>query len=184
MRQRIGLLLGPLLFIIIMALPTPEGMGTEAKVLAAITLLMATWWISEALPIAATALLPIVLFPLLGVMPLGQATSAYANPMVYLFLGGFLIAMAMQRWELHRRLALHTIRVIGTSPHRIILGFMLATAFLSMWVSNTATTMMMLPIALAVIAQGDEESRGEGFATPSDERHCVNSISLKFNEEQ
>lgn len=165
MHQRIGLFLGPLLFIIMMALPAPEGMGAEAKVLAAITLLMATWWISEALPIAATALLPIVLFPLLGVMPLGQTTSAYANPMVYLFLGGFLIAMAMQRWNLHRRMALHTIRFVGTSPHRIILGFMFATAFLSMWVSNTATTMMMLPIALAVIAQREEDNSGEGFAT-------------------
>jgi sodium-dependent dicarboxylate transporter 2/3/5 len=165
MRQRIGLLLGPLLFVLIVLLPTPQGMGPTAQHLAAVTLLMATWWISEALPIAATALLPIVLFPLLGIMPTAQTTAAYANPMIYLFLGGFLIAMAMQKWALHRRIALHTIQLVGTSPRRIILGFMLATAFLSMWISNTATTMMLLPIGLAVIAhrpKGDDEGN---FAT-------------------
>ncbi len=165
MRQPIGLLLGPLLFIFILLLPTPEAMSPAAQRLAAITVLMATWWISEALPIAATALLPIVLFPLLDVMPLGQTTSAFANPMVYLFLGGFLIAMAMQRWALHRRIALHTIQLVGTSPRRIILGFMLATAVLSMWISNTATTMMMLPIALAVIGHRDEHDIDSNFAT-------------------
>ncbi len=167
MRQRIGLLLGPLLFLLVLLMPTPEAMSPAAQRLAAVTLLMASWWISEALPIAATALLPIVLFPLLEVMSLAQTTSAYANPMVYLFLGGFLIAMAMQRWSLHRRIALHTIRLVGTSPRRIILGFMLATAFLSMWISNTATAMMLLPIGLAVIAQRQDvgEDEGEGFGT-------------------
>lgn len=165
MRQRIGLFLGPLLFLFILILPTAEGMSPAAQRLAAVTLLMAVWWISEALPIAATALLPIVLFPLLGIMPTAQATSAYANPMVYLFLGGFLIAMAMQKWELHRRIALVTISLVGTSPRRIILGFMLATAFLSMWISNTATAMMMLPIALAVIAQREREGEDGNFAT-------------------
>ncbi len=159
MRQRIGLLLGPLLFTLILLLPAPQAMSPAAQQLAAVTVLMATWWISEALPIAVTALLPIVLFPLLGIMPLAQTTSAYANPMVYLFLGGFLIAMAMQKWALHRRIALLTIRLVGTSPRRIILGFMLATAFLSMWISNTATAMMMLPIGLAVI--GHRQSAGE-----------------------
>lgn len=165
MRQRIGLLLGPLLFALILLLPAPGGMGSAAQHLAAVTLLMATWWISEALPIAATALLPIVLFPLLGIMPTAQTTGAYANPMIYLFLGGFLIAMAMQKWALHRRIALHTIRLVGTSPRRIILGFMLATAFLSMWISNTATTMMLLPIGLAVIAHRQGEDEGGNFAT-------------------
>ena len=165
MRQRIGLLLGPLLFILILLLPTAEGMSPEAQRLAAVTLLMAVWWISEALPIAVTALLPIVLFPLLGIMPTAQTTSAYANPMVYLFLGGFLIAMAMQRWALHRRIALQTIHLVGTSPRRIILGFMLATAFLSMWISNTATAMMMLPIALAVISHRVNDDEDGNFAT-------------------
>lgn len=165
MRQRIGLLLGPLLFLTMLWLPPPEAMSPSAQRLAAVTLLMAAWWISEALPIAATALLPIVLFPLLGIMPLAQTTGAYANPMVYLFLGGFLVAMAMQRWSLHTRIALHTIRLVGTSPRRIILGFMLATAFLSMWISNTATAMMMLPIGLAVIAHRQDAGRDHGFAT-------------------
>jgi sodium-dependent dicarboxylate transporter 2/3/5 len=169
MRPHLGLWLGPLLFAVMLLLPTPEGMSPVAQRLAAVTLLMATWWISEALPIAATALLPIVLFPLLGIMPTAQTTSAYANPMIYLFLGGFLIAMAMQKWALHQRIALHTIRLVGTSPRRIILGFMLATAFLSMWISNTATTMMLLPIGLAVIAhrQSSEEGGNENgsFAT-------------------
>ncbi|MEN8169667.1 MAG: SLC13 family permease [Pseudomonadota bacterium] len=165
MRQRIGLLLGPLLFVLFLLLPTPEAMSPAAQRLAAVTLLMAVWWMCEALPIAATALLPIVLFPLLGIMPTAQTTSAYANPMVYLFLGGFLIAMAMQRWALHRRIALHTINQVGTSPRRIILGFMLATAFLSMWISNTATAMMMLPIGLAVIAHRQASDEDGDFAT-------------------
>jgi sodium-dependent dicarboxylate transporter 2/3/5 len=165
MRQRIGLLLGPLLFLVMLLLPTPEAMSPPAQRLAAVTLLMATWWISEALPIAATALLPIALFPLLGIMPTTQTTSAYANPMIYLFLGGFLIAMAMQKWALHRRIALYTISLVGTSPRRIILGFMLATAFLSMWISNTATTMMLLPIGLAVISHRQSGDEDGNFAT-------------------
>jgi sodium-dependent dicarboxylate transporter 2/3/5 len=152
-RRQWGLILGPLLFTVILLLPLPQGMGADARAVAAVTLLMALWWISEALPMAATALLPIVLFPLLGVMDTAATTHSYANHLIYLFLGGFLIAMAMQKWELHRRIALHTIRLVGVSPRRTVLGFMLATAFLSMWISNTATAMMMLPIGLAVIAR-------------------------------
>ena len=164
-RRLVGLFLGPLLFLLVLLLPQPEGMNPAAQNVAAVTLLMATWWISEAIPIAATALLPIVFFPLLGVMSTAQTTSAYANHLIYLFLGGFLIAMAMQKWNLHRRIALHTIRIVGVSPSRTVLGFMLATAFLSMWISNTATAMMMLPIGLAVIASRDEnESPDKAFA--------------------
>ncbi len=155
-RRLIGLFLGPVLFLLLLWLPPAEGMGMSAQAVAAVTLLMATWWISEAIPMAATALLPIVLFPLLGVMSTAQTTASYANHLIYLFLGGFLIAMAMQKWNLHRRIALHTIRIVGFSRSRTVLGFMLATAFLSMWISNTATAMMMLPIALAVIASRDE----------------------------
>jgi len=163
-RRLTGLFLGPILFLLVLLLPQPEGMEATAQVVAAVTLLMATWWISEAIPIAATALLPIVLFPLLGVMSTAQTTAAYANHLIYLFLGGFLIAMAMQKWNLHRRIALHTIRIVGTSPSRTVLGFMLATAFLSMWISNTATAMMMLPIGLAVIASRHENGdEGNGF---------------------
>ena len=152
-RRLLGLLLGPCLFILILLLPPPETMSVSAWRVVAVAVLMATWWISEAIPIAATALLPVALFPLLQVMSTMSTTSAYANHLVFLFLGGFLIAMAMQKWNLHRRIALHTIRAVGINPSRIILGFMLATAFLSMWISNTATAMMMLPIALAVAGQ-------------------------------
>jgi len=152
-RRIIGLVLGPLLFIVLLVLPVPQNMSPAAWSVGAVALLMATWWITEAIPIAATALLPIVLFPFLDVMSTSSTTSAYANHLIYLFMGGFLIAMAMQKWNLHRRIALHTIHRVGVSPSRIILGFMLATAFLSMWISNTATAMMMLPIALAVINQ-------------------------------
>jgi sodium-dependent dicarboxylate transporter 2/3/5 len=120
---------------------------------AAVAALMAVWWITEAIPIPATALLPIALFPILGVMGSSEVTASYANHLIYLYLGGFLIAATIQKWDLHKRIALVTIMVVGTSPKRIILGFMIATAFLSMWISNTATTMMMLPIGLAVIHQ-------------------------------
>ena len=152
-RRTFGLVLGPLLFCIVMLAPLPGGMSLAGWHVVAVAGLMATWWITEAIPIAATALLPVALFPLLNVMSTSATTGAYANHLVFLFLGGFLIAMAMQKWNLHRRIALHTIKIVGVSPSRIILGFMIATAFLSMWISNTATAMMMLPIALAVAGQ-------------------------------
>lgn len=153
MRQRIGLLVGPLAFLFMLLIPTPGGMSVEGQRVAAVALLMAIWWISEALPIPATSLLPIVLFPLLGVLSTGETTGAYANHLIYLFMGGFIIAFAMQRWDLHRRIALHVIRLTGFSPGRLVLGFMLATALLSAFVSNTATTVMMLPIGMAVVQQ-------------------------------
>ncbi|MEJ2544998.1 MAG: DASS family sodium-coupled anion symporter [Calditrichaceae bacterium] len=137
----------------ILILPTPADMSASAIKVAAIAVLMATWWITEAIPIPATALLPIALFPLLGVMKAAESTTQYANHLIFLFLGGFFIAVTMEKWQLHTRIALHTIKLIGVGPSRIILGFMLATAFLSMWISNTATAMMMLPIALAVVNQ-------------------------------
>ena len=146
-----GLVLGPAVFAILLWLPLPAGMPPAALKVGAVAGLMAIWWISEALPIAATALLPIVLLPALGVLSAAQTTAAYGNHLIFLFLGGFLIAMAMQKWNLHRRIALQIIRAVGTRLNRIVLGFMVATAFLSMWVSNTATAMMMLPIGLAVI---------------------------------
>jgi len=152
-RQKIGVVLGPVLFAAIMLLPTPEGLSSGGQAVGATTALVAVWWISEAIPIPATSLLPIVLFPLTGALNVDAATAPYANDLIFLFMGGFFIAMAMQRWDLHRRIALRTIRTIGTGPERIILGFMIATAFLSMWVSNTATAMMMTPIGLAVILQ-------------------------------
>ncbi len=159
MRKRIGLLLGPAIFLLILSLPLPAEMKPEALKVAAIAALMATWWITEAIPIPATALLPIALYPSLGIMKSAEATPAYANQLIFLFMGGFLLAIAMERWNLHKRVALHTIRLVGVGPDRIILGFMIATAFLSMWVSNTATTMMMVPIGLAIIKQAVEDLR-------------------------
>ena len=152
-RQRIGLVLGPVLFAAIVLAPTPEGLSAGGQAVAATTAWVAAWWIGEAIPIPATSLLPIVLFPLTGALDVDATTAPYANDLIFLFMGGFFIAMAMQRWDLHRRIALRTIRAVGAGPKRIILGFMIATAFLSMWVSNTATAMMMTPIGLAVILQ-------------------------------
>jgi len=155
-RQTIGLFLGPLLFGLLLLLPAPQGLGAAGMAVAAVAALMAAWWVSEAVPIPATALLPIALFPLLGVMKTQQVTGAYANHLIYLFMGGFLIAVTMEKWQLHKRIALHTIKLVGVSPKRIVLGFMLATAFLSMWISNTATAMMMVTIGLALIRQVKE----------------------------
>lgn len=148
--RRIGLPAGALLFLGMLALPAPEGLEPVAWRTAAVAVLMAVWWMTEAIPIPATALLPLPLFPLLGVLEMSSAAAPYANPLIFLFMGGFLIAVAMERWGLHRRIALGIMGAVGTGPRRLVLGFMLATAFLSMWISNTATTAMMLPIALAV----------------------------------
>jgi sodium-dependent dicarboxylate transporter 2/3/5 len=133
---------------------------------AGIGLLMAIWWMTEAIPIPATALLPLVLFPLLGVADIGNAAAPYANPLIFLFLGGFVIALAMQRWNLHRRVALRIVSSIGARPLSVIAGFTVASAFLSMWVSNTATTLMMLPIGLSVVelVQRGDASSGKNFA--------------------
>ena len=156
-RSQIGLLLGPVLFVLLLLLPVPGGMSPEGMHVAAVAALMAVWWISEAIPIPATALLPIALFPLLGVMSGSEVTRSYAHHLIYLFLGGFLIAVTMEKWNLHHRIALHTIRVVGITPQRIVLGFMLATAFLSMWISNTAATMMMVTIGVAVLREISRE---------------------------
>ena len=152
-RSTIGLALGPVLFILFLILPIPAGMEPQAMSVAATAVLMAVWWITEAIPLPATALLPILLFPIMGVMSGSDVTQSYAHHLIYLFLGGFLIAVTVEKWNLHRRIALHTINLIGVTPDRIILGFMLATAFLSMWISNTAATMMMVTIGLAVLHQ-------------------------------
>jgi len=146
-----------------------EGLGADARIVAAVATLMAIWWTTEAVPLTITSLLPIVLIPLLTGRTIGETTSPYANPVIFLFLGGFLIAIAMEKWNLHRRVALLTIARVGYQPTRIVLGLMLATGFLSMWVSNTATTLMMLPIGLSVLAlvtdrmtNPDASSPGQG----------------------
>ncbi len=152
-KKSIGLGSGLVLFCIILLIPTPEHIRPEAMSVLAIAVLMAIWWISEAIPIPATALLPIFLFPSLGIMDGSLVTQSYAHHLIYLFLGGFLIAVTIEKWNLHRRMALYTIKFVGTSPNRIILGFMLSSAGLSMWISNTAATMMMLTIGFAVLKQ-------------------------------
>lgn len=149
--KKLGLFLGPILFIIILLSPVPNALTPEAWKVIALAVLMLVWWVTEAVPLAVTSLLPIICLPLLGVLGRKAAAAPYANPVVFLFMGGFMIALAMERWNLHRRIALNIVRITGTNANGIILGFMLATAALSMWISNTATTVMMLPIALSVI---------------------------------
>lgn len=151
--KRIGLILGPFLFILIRFFYAPEGLSEEANGILASTVWIAIWWITEAIPIAATALLPIVLFPLTGSLDISSTTASFGHKFVFLYLGGFIIAIAIEKWNLHKRIALNIINIIGSNLQKIILGFMVATAFLSMWISNTATSVMMLPIGIAIIKQ-------------------------------
>ncbi|MBU0711290.1 SLC13 family permease [bacterium] len=152
-RQKIGLLAGIPLFLLILLLPLSNTLEPIAQHTLAVAILMAWWWITEAIPIPATALIPVLAFPILKVLSLKEVVPSYGDSNIFLFMGGFFLAMAIQKWNLHRRIALHIIRIVGSGPHKIILGFMVATAFLSMWISNTATTMMMFPIGMAVIVQ-------------------------------
>lgn len=153
MRKLIFLLVGPLLFTILQSVDAPVGMPPSAYNMLAITLWMAIWWVSEVIPIGVTALLPIVLFPLTGVVDLSTTTESYGHKYIFLYMGGFILAIAIEKWNLHKRIALHIIHIIGTNISRIILGFMIATAFLSMWISNTATSVMMLPIGMSIVSQ-------------------------------
>ena len=152
-RQTLGLVAGIVGFAAVLLLPTPAGMGPEAHKTAAVAVLMICWWISEAVHIGVTGFVPIALFPLLGVTSSSAVSAHYGNHLIFLFVGGFIIAQAMERWNLHRRIALAIIDRFGSRPRPIVLGFMVATALLSMWISNTATTMMLLPMAIAVVNQ-------------------------------
>ena len=151
-----ALILGPLFSLIFMLFFDLKPGHPEVTRTAAVAFLMAVWWITEVVPLAVTALLPVALFPFLGIMKGKVVASYYFNNIIFLFIGGFILALAMQRWELHKRIALKIILTIGVSPKRIILGFMSATAFLSMWISNTATAMIMVPIAMATILKLEE----------------------------
>ncbi|MEF8733327.1 MAG: DASS family sodium-coupled anion symporter [Candidatus Accumulibacter meliphilus] len=142
---------GPVLMCVLLALPAPASLSAEAWRLVALAAWMVTWWMFEAVPVPVTALLPIPAMPLLHIGKEGAVAANYGNPLIFLFLGGFLIATAMQRWGLHRRIALNIVNVVGTSPGGIVAGFMLATAGLSMWISNTATTVMMYAVGLSVV---------------------------------
>jgi len=163
-RQRVGLVAGPVALAAVLVLDPPGGLDAAGWRTAGVALLMAIWWITEALPIPATALVPVVLFPVLGIGSVSDATTPYANPLIFLFLGGFLIAIAMQRWDLHRRIALRIIARVGSGPQALVGGFMAACAFLSMWISNTATAMMMLPIGVSMVAlarSGEDASEAQ-----------------------
>ena len=157
----VGRLLGPIAFFLIYFLVDTPGLAPEGKLMLGLTLWMAIWWITDAVPIAGTALLPLMVLPLSGVLNLKQVSNNYMDPTVLLYMGGFLLATSIEKWNLHKRIALNIINLLGTDLRRIVLGFMLATGFLSMWISNSATALMMLPIGLAVIGQfknhlGDE----------------------------
>ena len=151
--KNFGLILGPLMFFVILLFFHPSGLNDQSNDVLAATIWIAIWWIFEALPIAVTAILPIVLFPIAGGMDLAQTTASYGHKLIFLIMGGLMIAIAIEKWNLHKRIALNIIYFIGTDLRKIILGFMVATAFLSMWISNTATAVMMLPIGVVIIKQ-------------------------------
>lgn len=158
-----GMFGGLLFFVLILLIPEASGLTPIAKRTAAVAVLMAVWWLSDAIPMGATSLLPLLLFPLLGIGEIRAFTSSYAHPNIFLFMGGFMIAMSMQKWQLHERIALNIISLVGDGTKRLLAGFMIATFFLSMWISNTATSVMMIPIAIAVVSQIPEESKRKCF---------------------
>jgi sodium-dependent dicarboxylate transporter 2/3/5 len=154
--QKIGLILGPVLFFIILLFFNFDPENSKLTRMAAVAVLMATWWITDAIPLFATALLPMLLYPLLGILKSNDTAPIYFNSTIFLFIGGFMIALTMEKWNLHKRIALFIIRLIGGGPNKIILGFMIASSFLSMWISNTATAVMMVPIGLAIILKMED----------------------------
>ncbi|MCP3944244.1 MAG: SLC13/DASS family transporter [Desulfobacteraceae bacterium] len=154
--QKTGLIFGPLLFFIVYTLDLDPANPMVSR-MAAVATFMAVMWITEAIPLAATSLIPVILFPLLGIMKGKAAASVYFNSTIFLFMGGFLIALAMEKWNLHKRIALFTVKTIGGGPSRLVFGFMTASAFLSMWISNTATAVMMLPIGISIILKMEEQ---------------------------
>ena len=149
--QTVGLFLGPALALFMLSSGAPENLDSDGWSTAAIGVLMAVWWATEAVPIAVTALLPLVAFPMLGIADIKDTSAPYANKVIYLFLGGFIVAFAMQRWNLHRRIALTVLQYAGGNGRSLVGGFMLSSALISMWVMNTCTTMMLLPIAISII---------------------------------
>ena len=167
--KSIGVALTVLGFIGVLMMDTPTGMRPEARRLLAVTVLMAGLWVTQVISLAATSLLPLALYPLLGIQTAKTVSKAYINDNVFLYLGGFILALGIERWGLHRRIALNIVRVVGVSPKRLVLGFLLATGLLSMWISNTASTLLMLPIALALLRTlDDEQTCDEGAESRQD----------------
>jgi len=177
-KQMAVLLTGLMVFFLILLMPQPEGMTVSGQRLLAVVILMAVWWMGEGTSITVTALLPLVLFPTLGILASKEVAPNYTNHLVFLFLGGFMIALAMEKWNFHKRIALWIISLIGTDWQRIVLGFMVATAFLSMWISNTATTMMMLPVGMAVVRQISSEASLNGVRNAESQKSIQESLGL------
>jgi len=163
----VGFWTGIVLAVGLQLIPLPEGLTREAWLLASLALLMASWWATEAIPIAATALVPLALFPVFGIISMRAASAPYADPIVMLLLGGFIVALAIERWNLHARIALNVVAAFGSRPSAMILVFMAASAILSMWISNTATTLMMIPIALKVADAVAEEGVDQTMFAPA-----------------
>lgn len=173
MVKKIGLLLGPLLFLVLYNLPFLL-LNTEADKVIAVAAWMIVWWITETVSISVTALIPLTIFPLLGIADMKTVATSYGSPIVFLFFGGFVMALALEKVNLHKRIALNIVKITGTSPDRVVLGFMIATAALSMWISNTATTVVMLPIAVSVISLLIDDA--DGFT--KNDRNFALSIML------
>ena len=173
------------LFIAIWVAPTPQGLTPVAQRMAAVTGLMLVLWLTQAIPLAATSLIPLVAFPLLGIESADQVSNAYMNKNIILFMAGFIIALGIERWGLHRRIALHVVYSVGTGLRRVVLGFMLATAFLSMWLSNTASTLLMLPIGLALVHSLEEilkgTSREESIQEPLEHFTTVLLLGIAYS---
>ncbi len=181
-RQQVGLVLGPALFTGFLLFP-PFDISSSANAALASTLWIAAWWITEAIPIPVTSLLPVVLFPLTGIVDVAGATAPYADPVVFLLLGGFLLALGIERWNLHRRIALTVVSLVGVRADRLLLGFMVATAFLSMWISNSATAMLMVPIGTAIIVSvGTVDEHEPGLSEGYDDDELVVGLRTDPND--
>jgi sodium-dependent dicarboxylate transporter 2/3/5 len=181
MTHRIVLALGPLLLVFTLLVDPVGGMSEPAWRVAGLAAWMATWWLTGVIPLEATALLPVVLLPLIGTRSIREVTASYADPIIFLFLGGFLLAVTLERWELHRRFAVATVRRVGTDAPRVVLAFMIASAVASMWISNTATAVMMLPIAMALVGgRADGRTGGRGSETTDDAERQTPTHSAGF----
>ncbi len=178
--NQIGFFLGPVLFVLILLFTSNEFIAPGANKVIALAAWMITWWIMESAPVAVTALLPLAIFPALGTLSMSEASAPYANPAVFLFMGGFMIALALEKHKLHERIAINLIRITGTSGNGIILGFTLATGLISMWISNTATALMMLPIAISVIELLRSPSSESGETMSKGERNFALGLMLSI----